>query len=287
MAFSIHVSGLNGCPVLLRSIQMKKQGLKPTSSTYTSLFAACIQSPVPSHSLQRAEKLREEITARLDARDLDLHVITCNASMKAFAVCGSPLTAFDIYDELQEHEITPDIQTYSMLLTACEKDKDRSASKALRVVEEMKVRGLKPDTVIYNLLLKVLRNARTSNRPDPPSSGGPVLKETEVNTDAKEEGGSTTSVETPGQVSGCGAELFPGVEGFLQAMAMDDVTPDVRTFNLLLQLAGSGYCVDPEYLLLLMRKFGIEPDQVFLNAVVKHKALLGELREAKVIINSA
>ena len=292
---------------------MKKQGLKPTASSYTSLFTACMESPVPSHSLQRAKKLHEEITRRLSNQDLQLHVITCNAAMKAFAVCGSPLTAFEIYEEMQDYGIKPDVHTYSMLLTACAHD-NTGSDKALRILEEMKAHGVKPDIFIYNWVLKVMRNVAVSalnvpqdkeehqhatagdivenvnalqSLPNKQNNFGSSVVLSENNSHASEDiQQSNKDSDTSTQFHEAKLELennFPGVEEFLQAMAMDDVEPDIRTFHLLLQLAGSGYAVDKKYLMQMMKEFGVKPDNVFQNTLVKQTVQAGELQQAKVI----
>ena len=75
---------------------------------------------------------------------------------------------------------------------------------------------------------------------------------------------------------------FPGVERFIQIiMAIEDVYPDVRTFQLLLYLTSSK--AEEDYLMDLMKSCNISPDVTFYNTLVKRNALDGDLVKAKVL----
>ena len=73
---------------------------------------------------------------------------------------------------------------------------------------------------------------------------------------------------------------FPGAEKFIQMMAIEDVYPDVRTFQLLLYLTSSK--AEEEFLMELMKSCNISPDVPFFNTLVKRNALEGDLQKAKV-----
>ena len=338
---------------------MKKQGLKATPHTYSSLFNACAESPFPEHALDRAEKLWNEMSTRVSDDELELSVITCNAAMKAFAICGNPATSFSIYDMILQEGASPDTHTYAMLLTACGYDAKEGPKKAVCVLDEMKAHGVKPDIFIFNHVLKAIRdslalrkkNGRRQkslevssennskdfredhlgkritadfaipNTYEEKYSSIPELTEnnsshakgkenrsfsgsnskTETNcgvsgdsAEHKRQNNDTTfglktrsvsesEKEATLNISGHGSDQFLGTESFLQRMAMDEVTPDIRTFHLLLQLAKPGNAKDEEIQLEMMKSFGVLPDEVFMNTLIRRRAVNNTFSQAKVI----
>lgn len=319
---------------------MKKYGLSASSHTYSSLFNACAESPVPKHALDRAEKLWSEVASRVSNGELELNIITCNSAMKAFAICGNPNTSFSIYDVMLQQDLLPDTHTYAMLLTACGFDAEDGASKALCILDEMNAHGVKPDIYNFNHVLKAIRdslalkqkNGRKKNyskrsagdhdkdlRQDAlqqsvapttvllskHSSSSKLTEKSPLVTSKVPKGDFETpknqrneqqndmkidlrTCDTPGKtetslnVGKCETDHFPDTEKFLQRMAMDEVTPDIRTFHLLLQLAKLGDSEEEEYQLKMMKTFGIVPDEVFLNTLIKRRAVNSKLSEAKV-----
>lgn len=305
---------------------MKKYGLKPTSHTYSSLFNACAESPSPEHALDRAEKLWSEISSRMSSKRLEMNIITFNAAMKAFAICGSPTTSFDIYDKVLEQGIMPDVYTYAMLLTACGFDSDQGASKAICLLEEMRAHGIKPDIYIFNHVLKAIRDslALKKRKQKEPRF---LAKDQDINeeawfsseqsitsTDLNKERSAVENIYTNAEfvnitrkermneqknnikvktdnktgtnlnVGEQESDKVPGTDTFLHCMAMEEVTPDIRTFHLLLQLAKTGDLEEEEYLLRMLKTFGIVPDEVFLNTLIRRRAVHYRVSQAKVIL---
>lgn len=282
---------------------MKKRGLKPTAHTFSSLFNACTKASTPEHALHHVEKLLAEIRKRTANQELEMNVITYNAAIQALVICGDPLHAFDIYQEMQDNEVEPDGHTFSSLLAACSFDKVEGPSAAFKLLEEMKSLQIQPDIYIFNSVLKVMRDFKVSTE-DQRSQllrSGPSANVTEesskehdlMNND--EEASESISSELNyeentfqdgnNDASKNDSDLqlhhyFPGVEQFIQMMAVENVSPDVRTFHLLLYMTSSKE--EEGYLMELMRSCNISPDATFYNTLIKKKAIEEGFQEAKV-----
>jgi len=294
-------------------VQVKKRGLKPTPRTYTSLFNACSKSAAPSQSgLEHVEKLLAEINTRISEKDFEMNVITYNAAIQAVTVCGDPLRAFEIYDEMKYNNIKPDGHTFSSLLTACSFDDVSGPSTALNLIEEMKALKIKPDIYIFNSVLKVIRDFKVFNQDQSAEATRPqqgigstemskvqckgaqgnskYMRNEEVSGDEDTNQGVSYNPQgnklNTSNVKQVVDDLnlhnhFPGVERFIQMMAVEDVYPDVRTFQLLLYLTTSK--AEEEYLLELMKSCNLSPDVTFFNTLVKRNVLEGNLQKAKVL----
>ena len=289
---------------------MKKRGLSPTPHTYTSLFNACTKSPAPQHALENVEKLLAEINTRIKTKkDLEMNVITYNAAIRAVNVCGDPLRAFEIYKDMKYNNIEPDGHTFSSLLVACSFDKVDGPSTAFELLEEMKTLKIKPDIYIYNSVLKVMRDFKVFNQEQNPELSKPVSNSGKTVTEKVERyvgkedqehahDGNLSENNTGRANASCNSlqynnndtkqsdkdlklhSYFPGVEAFIQMMAIEDVYPDVRTFQLLLYLTSSK--AEEQYLMELMKGCGVSPDVTFYNTLVKRNAVEGDLLKAKV-----
>ena len=258
------------------------------------------------------EKLLAEINLRIKRDDLEMNVITYNAAIQAVTVCGDPLRAFEIYKEMKHNNFKPDGHTCSSLLAACSFDKLEGPTKALEILEEMKSLKIKPDIYIFNAVLKVMRDFKVFTQDQKTELSSKSVPSSEIaETQALERkinGGKRNPKQTHEEEKSedkatkpnmsCSSlqdgnnfakqsdedlklhSYFPGVEKFIQMMAIEDVYPDVRTFQLLLYMASSK--AEEEYLMQLMKSCNISPDVTFYNTLVKKNAVEGDLQKAKV-----
>lgn len=108
---------------------MKKFGIKPKPTTFTSLFNACANSPWKEDGLQRAFNLRQLV----QEQDMELNIASYNAMVKAFAMCGDLVTAFAVVDEMIAANVKPDGATFSALLMVAVSDKPAGFRLAIEV----------------------------------------------------------------------------------------------------------------------------------------------------------
>ena len=229
-----------------------------------------------------------------------MNVITYNAAIQALVICGNPLHAFDIYQEMQDNSVEPDGHTFSSLLAACSLDKVEGPSTAFKLLEEMKSLQIQPDIYVFNSVLKVMRDFKVSTEERrsqlPKAMPSADVKEEssclrdptyppneETSGVESSEGNSEKSTLPVGNNDNSDLQLhhyFPGVEEFIQMMAVENVSPDVRTFHLLLYMTSSKE--EEDYLMELMKSCNISPDVTFYNTLIKKKAAEEGVQEAKV-----
>ena len=287
---------------------MKKRSLLPTDHTYSAMFSACAKAGPKSTEILK--KLREEI----ERRNVHLDIISTNALLAALAACGCRDDTWDIYNSMIKRGVSPDPQTFTSLLVASTHDKVGGFEAAQRAWLEMSVH---PDLHCFNVLLQCIRDCGIS-----PSILGRVdeekrtiaLKLDLVNFD--DSGSSFCQDEAViiklhvsgvadfalgdgsrlrvyvGQVAGKARGGVRGpairwletedVEKLLSLLKKLQLPPEVRTFNLLVQLTFDASFLMREMAKLKRRK--VRPDSQFVVTAIKQQALLGNLPGAKVLI---
>ena len=133
--------------------RLKEYGLTPSLPCYTALANAVANSSGQS-DMERLIRLREEIKRK----NVILNRIVYNAIMKAYAKRGSLSETMDIFRESIAAGFEPDESTFSVLLLSCEKDKEAGFRHALQIWRQMTGLGVKPDGMIINHFLRVVRN---------------------------------------------------------------------------------------------------------------------------------
>lgn len=233
-----------------------------------------------------------------------MNLITYNAAIQALAVCGNPDQAFEVYQEMRKNKFVPNEHTFTSLLAACCFDKVEGPRLAFQLLDEMKVFRVEPNIYIYNSVLKVMRDFKVSYQEQKASFPKDVkssmtgenlhVSEHDLQHDDDETSDSERSkskspesylqqgnmIEKQNDESLNLNDYFPGVEKFIQIMALEDVSPDIRTFQMLLYLTSSKS--EEEYLMNLMKSCDITPDATLCNSLIKKKVLEGDLQQAKV-----
>ena len=63
-----------------------------------------------------------------------------------------------LFDDMQQREVEPDVITFNALISACEKE--HQAEKALQLFDEMQQRGLEPDVITHTALCSACGNGQ-------------------------------------------------------------------------------------------------------------------------------
>ena len=284
---------------------MKKRRLVPTDRTYTSLFNACAEAG--PKSLVYLQKIQAE----MERRDVHLNNIASNALISALASCDQYEDAFQVYLDMMNMRIEPDIQTFGSLLAAASKDPERGLERAQRIWSEMLASGFSPDLYCYNLLLQCLRDAGlpdTMKQPAMIEKEIPKITELRLKKMTSNDPGERASVlGTGGSVSGSSVEMIGRLEStsvvhfttsprqnltlYLDPRGLrwvDEVDViavlkqartrlSIHTFHLLASLV-----VDSGYLLHKMATRKVKPDARFMVAAIRMQAQLRNVEGAKV-----
>ena len=271
--------------------QMKKRALEPSNHTYSSLLNACSNAGPPAK--EYLLKIQEE----MERRNVTLNGIATNAHLSAMASCRLHEEAFETYEKMSSQHLSPDLHTFGTLLQAASKDVRGGLEKAQRVWSEMTTRDdITPDALCYNLLLLCMREAgipSSMRKPLPEAAKEEGEKEPRTRkvvsspprgvlaADAKEI--ATFALPSGHKIHLClgkwGERWLTGEDtlGLLGAMKKAGLSPDVRTFNLLIGLAQDTECV-----LKAMEEAKIPPDRKFWIATIRSLALRGDIQGAKV-----
>ena len=107
---------------------MQQMNLVPAAKVFTSLFNACAKSPFKDQGLVRANKLH---TLMIE-KGIEPTLITYQAMINAFGICGDTEMAFSLVDEvLQKYK--PNLNLLSSSLVACVSDKEAGFRHAIQV----------------------------------------------------------------------------------------------------------------------------------------------------------
>lgn len=134
--------------------KMVECGLEITSETYTALFNACTKSPNPSDALEKANNLRQIM---LQANYVP-NQMTYNAMIKAYGCLNEIKTAFQLVDEMEDHKLNLEIDTFNSFLEACISNKEFGFQYALLVWQKIHEKHLKPDLLSFDLMLTCIED---------------------------------------------------------------------------------------------------------------------------------
>ena len=136
--------------------QLKKRGLLPTDHTYASLFRSCAEMGPTSLPIL------EKVVSEIDRRGILLNTIATNSLIVAMATCGLVDRTFQVYLDMVKRRESPDVTTFTVLLSACARDRQRGMEWVQHIWHEMRASGIEPDLVCYNTLLQCLKEAGIS-----------------------------------------------------------------------------------------------------------------------------
>lgn len=123
-----------------------KQHVKLTPPCFTTYISSMGKAGYPIRALQAFKNQSD--------RAIRINVIVCNSLFKALIVNGKVDAAFLLFDHLKLEGLTPNMETYKVLLSGCAKH--RSAyTRAESFLQEMAAIGLQPDSFVFSSLLNV------------------------------------------------------------------------------------------------------------------------------------
>lgn len=104
--------------------------------------------------------LLEKVVAEINRKDFLLNTIATNSLMVAMSTCGMIDETFQVYSDMN-HRLgqSADVSTFTALLMACSRDRERGMEKVPIVWQEMIACGIVPDIVCFNTLLQCVREA--------------------------------------------------------------------------------------------------------------------------------
>ncbi|KAI8088979.1 uncharacterized protein BX664DRAFT_331899 [Halteromyces radiatus] len=133
--------------------ESRKSGTVLSVHDYNTLIAHAVKNNEFGDALEIYQEMTKEgDTQQPISPDIYTYGIIMNAIIKDIEHPAS--TVFDIYQEMKEHGIQPDVVVYSNLLMACGKTGD--VGRALDLLKEMQDTKVEPNKYIFNTFLGVL-----------------------------------------------------------------------------------------------------------------------------------
>nr|XP_014280697.1 pentatricopeptide repeat-containing protein 1, mitochondrial isoform X2 [Halyomorpha halys] len=265
--------------------EMKKRGLKPKQSTYTSLFNACSEGPFAVDSLKKARHLRELMLEK----GVEPNMANYHAMIKAFGRHGDLETSFSIVDEMASKQIPLTSVTFNFLLQASASDKEAGFRHALIVWRKMLEKKVAPSVFTFNLLLRCTRDCGSGDVKSAQElvtmlgsgqvliDGGPsegnhnrlalqspnlLLPTVQPN--------SIVSVTSAIDKASDRLMLLGNTEGLFGMMDFFKVVPDIKTFTQLLEIIPSTTEVEDK-LIAEMKQRQVTIDVDFCNMLIRKR----------------
>lgn len=231
--------------------EMKKRGLKPKQSTYTSLFNACSEGPFAADSLKKARHLRELMLEK----GVEPNLANYHAMIKAFGRHGDLETSFSIVDEMASKQIPLTSVTFNFLLQASASDKEAGFRHALIVWRKMLEKEVIPSVFTFNLLLRCTRDCGAGDMNSAQELVSMLASGQTLIDDGISEGycdrlvpqtpnlllptvqkSSILSITSPIDKPSDRLMLIGNMEGFFAMMDLFKAVPDIKTFTQLLDI---------------------------------------------------
>uniref|UniRef100_A0ACD5TQ13 Uncharacterized protein n=1 Tax=Avena sativa TaxID=4498 RepID=A0ACD5TQ13_AVESA len=95
-----------------------------------------------------------QVYGAIQDNSIRVHVSICNSVLGCLVKNGRSDSTFKLYDEMIREGLSPDLFTYSTLLSGCMKLR-QGYTKAMELINELNSRGLQMDSVIYGTLLAI------------------------------------------------------------------------------------------------------------------------------------
>ncbi|XP_027113136.1 pentatricopeptide repeat-containing protein At1g10910, chloroplastic-like isoform X1 [Coffea arabica] len=141
-----HFGKLNRWKELSQLFAWMQQNEKTNIASYSGYIKFTGKSLDPMKALDIYNSIKDELTRN--------NVSVCNSVLDCLVKNGKFERCLNMFHQMKQAGLKPDIVTYSTLLVGCAKVKD-GYSKATELVRELKYHGLQMDSVIYGTLLSV------------------------------------------------------------------------------------------------------------------------------------
>lgn len=295
--------------------KMKKHQLTPNAATYTNLLNACAEYKDTTTALEQLNKVR----VYLYEKNIILNETNYNTIIKAYGRHNKILQAFEVVDEMRDKGFRVTDLTCCNLLQSAISNKEAGMKYALIIWYLMQKFKIKPSLTTYNLLLRAIRDTKFGNvklrdilphdsknevkyivdgpRPDllsnPPTIS--TLTIPIINTDQNavislnhlEEEKSHLILSLDTDVDKIFTYnrliLFGGFKNILNNMQTNDITPNVITATLLLDLLPNTTSAENDFLNYITNK-NIKLDIDFYNILIKRRSMRKEYNSAKDIL---
>jgi len=132
--------------------RMKKEGIKPTIKTYSTLMSACVKAGELASAKVWLKEMRDQDFKPNETSKNSR--IAYNCFIKTCATAGKPKEAESFFHEMEENELTPDVITYNTLIDAYAHNNVDKAQEWFKKMKEES--NISPTIVTYGTICKAL-----------------------------------------------------------------------------------------------------------------------------------
>ena len=216
-----------------------------------------------------------KVLTEIDRHQVSLNSTSYNAMLSALVHCGRANEVFQEYLNMTD----PTIETFGVLLLACAKG--HNLDKVSEIWSAIYDSGLTPQLYCYNSLLLCLRDCTLPDHMTKQSSHVTVIPSNRKYLRAKKEvvlsfQGETKPFAITLYISSKGIRWLTSQDiiSILHDMRTNKISPDIRTYTMLISLAVDMNCLTNSKL--------VELDKTFVNAAIARRRQLGDQEGAKV-----
>ncbi|KAG6530739.1 hypothetical protein ZIOFF_004497 [Zingiber officinale] len=233
-------------------------------ASYSSFFKYMGLSRNPNKAL--------EIYYGIPDKSLKVNVSVCNSILGCMMANGRFDSSLKLFELMKDDGLSPDLVTYSTLLSGCIKAK-HGYSKATQLVKELQNKGLSMDSVTYGTLLAICASNNLCN-------------EAEMYfTQMKNEGHSPNVFHYSSLLNAYSGEgKYLKAEKLVNEMKASGLAPNKVTLTTLLKVYARGHLFEKsQELLSELETLGYAADEMPYCIIMDHLAKAGHLLEAKKI----
>lgn len=286
---------------------MKKCGYKPTEETFTNMLNACLVTPYPTDGLVYVRRTENEMRKR----QYEATALQENLLVQVSGQCGDLDWAISQIDTLKRKNIAIDINTFKLLLHIASMNSENGFRYAFVLWHKMYEHDVTPDIYTFHLLLKCVCDCgignidtvkniidelmkSSSKRNSIHSSNEDLTEHTEnLNLPSNDSLDNTPNLLSRAPRLGTLLPLndveepehrlllLGGVNSFLNELHACGEKPTLGTFMQLLSAIPPTIVAETK-LLRLMKAADITPDLTFLNMLLKKRCSTQGYIESKV-----
>ena len=135
---------------------MRKRQIKRHVGIYADLFHSCTNCPDKEFALSQAQWMRKYLAEQ----HFIPSKVVYHSMIQAFGRTGDLETAFELLDEMRQHQVPVTYETCDFILQGCIADRESGFRHALLTWRFMRRKQIWPRIYNYNLMLKAAQDCR-------------------------------------------------------------------------------------------------------------------------------
>mmetsp|Transcript_37707 Transcript_37707/g.94491 ORF Transcript_37707/g.94491 Transcript_37707/m.94491 type:complete len:735 (-) Transcript_37707:1564-3768(-) len=255
--------------------EMKRFGIQPNKYTYASAIEVC-SSAAPVVGAKEAFAMTEELLAGMQSDGVQCGQVHYNTLIKGCALAAKQgdsdavQTAYKTFMRMRVDRIRPNVRTYTAMIDTLAKSGSlENLERTTPLLEEMHRLGIRPTRVTYNVLINAYAMAADAANKAAQDKSRQQISNNKTKRKFHVKSKQNRTVEAGQQQVSAGGAMLEKAISILEQMRTAGVSPDVWTYNTLLNACAKSASTTPGgrqrsvKVLELMREAGLDarPEQ--------------------------